>query len=223
MRKTYKILFGFLITVIILTLGIAFLDSELFQGNVSIQTTGKIKVNLQDEIGIIINGNVTAKKSTMVKKCDSAAGSCTLTGLTAGIWMVTAKTGSGSTSLPKNVTVNAGKTTDVNLTLVSPPTLNLNSDTKVLGVSIFKNLSNGNVRRVTGTCKDKNGILVNGTVIVYQGGTIIGQSKTVIGSYSIYDIAKGDYKFIFTTNGGKSKTHNVSIPSTGEITANFHF
>jgi len=99
---------------IALAVGIAFLlaTSTAFAG------TGKIKFVLKDEKGVTINGKVTAKRGTTVKSCTSAAGTCTVSKLTAGSWTVSAKTLNGAaTGGPKTVTAKAGQTITVTIIL----------------------------------------------------------------------------------------------------------
>ncbi len=191
---------------------------------------GKAKVMLKDGKGVAINGKVTAKKGTTVKSCDSAAGACTLSGLAPGKWMVTAKSAGGATGGPKTVTVEEGKTASATLTLVPPATATSGTSGArggrtgtVAGVTTAKNLGAGTVRRVTGTCKDDHGVLVNGTVTVFKGSATLGESKTAAGKYKLYDIAPGSYKLVFKTSGGKVKTITVTVPTSGEAVGNFQF
>jgi hypothetical protein len=211
---------------------LALLVALVFAGSPA-RAAGSAKVTLRNDKGVFIDGKVTATKGTVVKQCDSAAGTCTLTGLAPGSWTVTAKTAGGSTGGPKTIPVEDGKTANVNLTLVAPATSTApapsGSETtrsgggQVAGTSTVKNLGAGTARKVKGTCKNDLGVLVDGTVTVHQGTTVVGESKTAGGGYSIYDIVPGSYKFVFKTSGGQSKTRNVTIPSSGEIIINFQF
>jgi hypothetical protein len=193
---------------------------------------GKAKVTLRDGKGVVINGKVTAKKDALVKECDSAAGTCTLIGLAPGKWVITAKSAGGATGGPKTVTVEEGKTASAALTLTAPAqTVTIDSSGtsregttgQVAGTSTVKNLAAGTTRRLTGTCKDEQGVLVNGTVTVMKDAAVLGESKTAAGKYSVYDVAPGSYKLVFKTSGGKTKTRTVTVPATGEAVANFQF
>jgi len=197
------------------------------------EAQGAIKVSLRDGKGVAINGKVIAKLGSTVKECNSAAGTCTLKGLAAGKWTVTAKSGGGATGGPQTVTVQDGKTASITLTLKDPvtvtATVTAGSDsertgaTQLAGVKQTKDLGSGKVLRVAGTCRDEKGVLINGTVTVYQGSTVIGESKTAAGKYSIYDLAPGSYKLVFRTGGGKTKTVSVTVKDGQQASANFQF
>jgi hypothetical protein len=205
--------------------GLALLATLVLAGAPAL-ADGTAKVTLRDAKAVAINGKVTAKKEAQVKTCDSAAGACTLT-LAPGKWTITAKTAGGATGGPKTVTVEEGKTAGVALTVTAPAgadSTETRSDTsQVGGTSTVKNLGAGSTRRVNGTCKDEQGVLVNGTVTVLKDAAVLGESKTAAGKYVVYDIAPGSYKLVFKTNGGKSRTLTVTVPSTGEAVQNFQF
>lgn len=79
---------------------------------------GKFKVILKDNKGVTINGKVTAKKGSTVKSCKTAGGTCTLKGLKAGKWTVSAKTMNGAAAGgPRKVTAKAGKKVTVTIVL----------------------------------------------------------------------------------------------------------
>lgn len=102
------------VRAIAIAVGVAFLlaTSTAFAG------TGKIKFILKDEKGVTINGKVTAKRGTVVKSCNSAAGTCTVSALDAGTWTVSAKTANGAaTGGPKTVTAKSGQTITVTIVL----------------------------------------------------------------------------------------------------------
>jgi hypothetical protein len=80
--------------------------------------TGKLKILLKDDKGVVINGKVTAKRGSTVKTCNSAAGTCTLSSLAEGSWTVSAKTASGTaTGGPKSATVKSGQVVTVTIVL----------------------------------------------------------------------------------------------------------
>jgi hypothetical protein len=101
-------------TAVAIAVGAAFLlvSAAAFAG------TGKLKIVLKDDKGIIVNGKVTVKKSSTVRNCNSAAGTCSVADLAVGTWTVSAKSTSGVlTGGPKTATVKAGQTVTVTLVL----------------------------------------------------------------------------------------------------------
>jgi len=70
---------------------------------------GKLKVKLVNFKGVTTNGSVVAKKGAVVKKCTTNDGGCTLVGLDAGTWAISAKAPSGAKGSGSKA-VAAGKT-----------------------------------------------------------------------------------------------------------------
>lgn len=100
------------IKAVAIAIGMAFLlaSPAAFAG------TGKLKIVLKDSSGFAINGKVTVKRGTTVKTCTTAAGTCSISNLTAGDWTVSAKTLTGTkTGGPKIGKVITGKTVIVTL------------------------------------------------------------------------------------------------------------
>lgn len=85
-------------------------------------STGNIKVMLVNHKGVTINGTIVAKKGSLTKKCETSGGTCTLTGLAAGTWAVSAKTPSGAKGGPASKPVLAGKTVNLTIQVAAEPT-----------------------------------------------------------------------------------------------------
>ena len=84
-------------------------------------STGKMKVMLVNHRGVTINGTIFAKKGSITKKCETSGGTCTLTGLAAGTWAVSAKTPSGAKGGPMSKPVLSGKTVNLTIQVTGEP------------------------------------------------------------------------------------------------------
>lgn len=197
---------------------------------------GKLEVSLKDDKGVTINGKVTARKGEEVESCTTAAGSCTLTGLAAGVWKVSAKTAGDAKSNSKSVTVKNDHTASTTLIVQKKTQLILSAEkkeTKVvrsLGGAVkmktakmeaAKDLGSGSKLKASGTTKDEHGVTINGKITVEKDGKVVGRSETAAGKYEVYDLPSGSYTFCFESNGGKKKTRSVVIKKTAKVTVNF--
>ncbi|MFO8070907.1 MAG: hypothetical protein R6V85_03435 [Polyangia bacterium] len=196
---------------------------------------GKLEVSLKDDKGVTINGKVTARKGEAVESCTTAAGSCTLTGLAAGVWKVSAKTTGGAESGSKSVTVKNDHTSSTSLVLKKSKLILLaeQKGTKVvrsLGGAVelqtakldaVEDLGSGSKLKASGTTKDEHGVTINGKVTVEKDGEVVGRSETAAGKYEVYDLSPGTYTFCFESNGGKKKTRSVVIKNSIKVTVNF--
>ena len=93
-------------TILVAVLGLALI---LGTGAAVAANTGKLKVMLINHKGVTINGTVTAKKGSKVKRCTTKAGTCTLTKMAPGTWTVVAKTASGKKGGPRTKIVKSDR------------------------------------------------------------------------------------------------------------------
>jgi hypothetical protein len=196
---------------------------------------GKLEVSLKDGKGVTINGKVTARKGEAVESCTTSAGSCTLIGLAAGVWKVSAKTAGDAKSDSKSVTVKNDHTSSTVL-MVKKNDLLLSAEKKGIKVvrslggavelktaklDAVENLGSGGELKASGTTKDEHGVTINGKITVKKDGEVVGRSETAAGKYEVYDLPPGSYTFCFESNGGKKKTRSVVIKKSTKATVNF--
>ncbi|MDD5309402.1 MAG: carboxypeptidase-like regulatory domain-containing protein [Deltaproteobacteria bacterium] len=106
---------------------------------------------------------------------------------------------------------------------VAGPALAMKGDvaTGTISGTTVRNLATGKIRCVSGEIRDAKGLILNGTIKVMQGSTVIGQTKTSGGIYHVYDLKPGTYVFKFTSTGGKTAGKSVTVVSGKVLQINF--
>jgi uncharacterized protein (DUF2141 family) len=90
----------------------------------------------------------------------------------------------------------------------------------VVGTTV-KDLSTGKAKVAFGAIRDAEGHLMNGTIKVMQGSTVVGQAKTSAGTYRLYDLKPGKYVLRFTSTGGKTAGKALTVVAGKSLEIDF--
>ncbi len=200
---------------------------------------GKIKIQMKDTKGRVVNGTAEARRGNLKRTCNTTAGTCTITGLSPGSWSVSGKSFGGLKDGPYNSTVTVGNVSLVELRVkvsntpgptggtLAPARARPRPNDKPIhhdhssDPNRGRSLAKGKIKKVVGTVRDKNNKVVNGVVMVRKGTATKGYAKTKDGVYQIHDLKPGTYTFTFQASRTKKRVKKVKVKKDSITVANF--
>jgi|GEM_PF-5160078 len=82
-------------------------------------------------------------------------------------------------------------------------------------------LGHGHAEKIKGQLRDEANHIINGTLVVWKDGHLLGSTTTSAGYFRIFDVPAGQLTLAFLSSGGLCTASKlVNVPETGSITAN---